>query len=362
MMFDFVDGATGGELAAANNPKAIDAARLQPRVLIDVHERQLHTNILGMDVNQPFGVAPMGMCNLTWPSADNLLAAEAVRSRMPLGVSCAASTSLEDMHRLAGPMAWFQLYVGQSFEAAFEMVERAKVAGYEVLVLTVDVPQVASRVRDLKNGFRVPFHIGPRQFFDFATHPRWSIETLLAGVPKPMTYETASGAKGFVRGETRGLTDWLFLQQLRECWPGKLVVKGVLHVDDAKRIADIGCDAVYVSNHGGRQLDSAPSAISVLPAIRAGIGEDFPILFDSGVRSGEAVVKALALGANFVLMGRPFMYAIGADGARGLSNLVEIVRGEIDVTLAQLGVTRIEDVDANVLFKVEDNHPKNAVP
>ena len=363
MMFDFVDGAAGEEQAARRNHEAIGRLRLQPRVLVDVDRRSLATRFLGRDMGLPFGIAPMGMCDLAWPGADRALAAEALRREIPLCLSCAASSTLEQVQALSAGRAWFQLYVGQSLPSAMAMVDRAPAAGYEVLVLTVDVPQVARRVRDLRNGFRVPFRIGPRQFLDFACHPRWSLETLLHGVPRPRNYDTPAGGGGFARDDSRGGTDWAFLDRLRSHWRGKLVVKGVLQADDALRIRDAGADAVYVSNHGGRQLDAAPAAVDILPRIRAALGPDYPLLFDSGLRSGEGIVKALALGADFVMLGRPLLYALGADGARGLATLIDILAEEIGTTMAQIGRTRIAAIDAGVLVDgPEQRAPGDAWP
>lgn len=349
MMFDFVDGSAGNETGSGLNESALEQIKLQPRVLENVEDRSLTAKVLGCDMGLPFGIAPMGMCNLTWPGADAMLAAEAVRRGIPLCVSSAASTTLEAMHELAGGNAWFQLYVGQSRETAFHLVERAARAGYDVLVLTVDTPQVSRRIRDLKNGFKVPFRLGPKQALDFALHPRWSLSTLLAGPPKPMNFETAAKGNGFERSESRGGTDWRFLEELRDRWKGHLVLKGVTSPADAVRIRDAGADAVYVSNHGGRQLDSAPPAILALPAIRAAVGPEFPLIFDSGLRGGEDIVKALALGADLAMLGRPLMYAIGADGARGLRCLIDGIVEDISVTLAQIGRRHIADIDASVL-------------
>ncbi|MGU9957272.1 MAG: alpha-hydroxy acid oxidase [Arenicellales bacterium WSBS_2016_MAG_OTU3] len=353
MLFDFVDGAAGAESLKQKNESAIDAIRLQPRVLVNVEKRSLEKTFLGKRWGLPVGVAPMGMCNLTWPGADNMLANVCTKHNIPLGLSTAASSTIEDMAKQAGDKAWFQLYVGQSEELAFGLVDRAAQAGYEVLLLTVDVPQVAPRFRDLKNGFKTPFKIGPKQFVDFALHPQWSISTLLNGTPRTANYAADSGDKSFVRGESRGRTDWDFLKRLRDKWQGKLVVKGVLHADDAIRIRDADVDAVYVSNHGGRQLDSAPAAIEALLRIREAVGNDYPLLFDSGVRNGEAVVKALASGADFVMLGRPFMYGIGADGERGLEIVVGLLKAEISLALAQLGKTNIEDIDSSVIVKTK---------
>ena len=224
------------------------------------------------------------------------------------------------------------------------MADRAARAGYDFLILTVDVPKVAPRPRDLRNGFQTPFRIRPRQFLDFALHPQWSVRTLLSGIPTTANFRLADGSNQFDRSASRAGANWAFLEQLRTRWKGKLIVKGVLNSDDAQRIQGLGADAIYVSNHGGRQLDSAPSAISALLRIRQRLGPAYPLVFDSGVRSGEDIVKALACGANLVMLGRPMLYALGADGARGLHDLVGALEEEIRVTLAQLGLRHIRDV------------------
>ena len=257
-----------------------------------------------------------------------------------------ASSSIETTAERAGEHAWFQLYVGQSEETAYHLVERAETVGYTHLVLTVDVPEMSVRPREQRTGFQSPLRIGPRQLFDFATHPLWSLQVLRSGIPR-LANVNVPGGREFKRNEARGLVDWDFLARLRERWPGHLIVKGVLGCDDAVRIRDAGVDAVYVSNHGGRQFDSVPAAIHRLPLIREAVGEDYPLIFDSGVRSGEGVLKALALGADFVFMGRPFLYAIGAGGYAGLQEMIELFRSQISINLAQLGCPDINDIDAS---------------
>ena len=192
----------------------------------------------------------------------------------------------------------------------------------------------------------MPFRIGARQFLDFARHPHWSLASLLAGMPRPANFDHSPGAKGFDRHASRAGANWAFLDQLRHRWKGKLVVKGVLSADDALRIQAAGADAIYVSNHGGRQLDSVPPAIDRLPLIRAAVGPTYPLIFDSGVRSGEDVVKALACGANFVMIGRAALYAIAAGGERGLHELLDMFSEGIAGTLAQLGLRNPDEVRA----------------
>ncbi len=315
----------------------------------DVSQRSLATRFLGKDYDLPFGVAPMGMCNLIWPGSDKLLAEASRIHNIPVCLSSAASSSLEDMRQWAGDNAWFQLYVGQSVDASLEMVERAKRAGYQTLILTVDVPQVSRRPRDQKNGFDVPFRMGPKQLFDFATHPVWSLTSLVHGVPKPQNFRSEDGNVKFERRASRAGADWQFLDRLREIWPHHLIVKGVMSADDAVRIQRSGADAIYVSNHGGRQLDSAPSALSMLPLIRAAVGPDFPLIIDSGIRCGEDVVKALALGADLVMLGRPILYALGAQGRIGLNALIRFFAEDMSLAMAQVGVCNVDGISKNIL-------------
>lgn len=350
LVFDFVEGSAGREIAAARNVSRFDSIMLQPRVMADVAQCSLATTLMGSSYKMPFGIAPMGMCNLVHPQADTSLADAAKAMGFPLCLSSAASTSIEDMARMAGQHAWFQLYFGGSEETSLSMVERARVAGYETLVLTVDVPQVSRRVRDLRNGFTVPFGMTARCFWDFATHPRWSLSALAAGAPRPMNFTDNNGRNTFDRGASRSGADWAFLEVLRDKWPGKLIVKGVTSPADARRIRSLGPDAIYVSNHGGRQLDSVPPAIRLLPLIRDAVGPDFPLLFDSGIRNGEDVVKALALGADFVMIGRPALFALGAEGAQGLNALLKCFATDIRIVMAQLGITSIGQLGPHVIF------------
>ena len=349
IIFDFIDGSAGEETAHALNVDMIESLRLLPRVLVNVDRRNHQKVLLDQTWNLPFGIAPMGMCNLTWPDADAMLARAATHYGIPLVLSTMASSSIEKTAERAGEHAWFQLYVGQSEEVAYHLLDRAETVGYTNLVLTVDVPGIGARPREQRNGFQSPFRIRPRQFFDFAMHPQWSLTTLKTGVPRLANVNVPGGVQ-FKRDEARGGLDWDFLARLRERWPGNLIVKGVLGVEDTLRARDTGADAVCVSNHGGRQFDSAPAAIQMLPRIRAALGPDFPLLFDSGVRNGEGVIKALALGADFVLIGRPFLYAMGANGFDGLQQVIELFRSQIDIGLAQLGCPDIGDVDSSYVL------------
>jgi len=348
LMYDFVDGASGDETLCEINSSALNQIRLEPRVLRNVEKRNLKKTILDIECDLPFGFSPMGMCNLTWPKADEMLANESLINNIPNCVSMASSTSLERMFELSKGKSWIQLY---NFNENFvmEILERAHQTGYKVAILTVDVPIQFRRAKDDKNGFTVPFNIGPKQILDFATHPLWSLSTLLSGIPKPMNYETSKSGNKFVRSQSRGATDWDTLKRVRDAWKGKLIVKGVMSPNDALKVKEAGADAIQVSNHGGRQLDSALPAIEALPLIRNIVGKEFPLIFDSGIRGGSDILRALALGANFVMLGRPLMYGIGADGSRGLKKILNIIKEELSTALGLVGLTDVNDISSEII-------------
>ena len=350
LVFDFIDGASGDDKLAEINSTALDQIRLEPKVFRNVENRNLSKKIFDFHFDYPFGFAPMGMTNLSWPEADKMIAKESAYNNIPTCVSMASSTTLEDMFTFSEGHSWMQIYIFQSEEFIMELLKRAENIGYKVLILTVDVPVLSRRARDDRNGFGYPFKIGPKQFLDFALHPQWSLTTLLKGAPQPMNYVTSkSGDQIFRRKESRGATDWNTLKRIRDAWKGKLIIKGVMNSEDALKIKEAGADAIQVSNHGGRQLDSATASINALPLIRKALGDDFPILFDSGIRSGSDILRALALGADFVMFGRPLMYAIGADGAKGLRRIINLIKEELSTNLGLVGLTDINEVDKKII-------------
>ena len=364
-MFDFIDGSSGDETLCGLNSAAIDEIRLMPRVLVDVSDRSLSSSILGLETGLPFGIAPMGMCSLAWPGADRDLAIEAARRRMPLCVSTASSMTLEQINEIAEGHAWFQLYADQSGDFVNELVDRAAAAAYDVLILTVDVPIPSVRLRDLRNGFAFPMRWGLQQLWDFASHPHWSMATLAHalrnGMPRPMNYATSSNNTTFVRNASRAQANWSFLATLRDRWHGKLVVKGVQHSDDAIRIKSMGADAIYVSNHGGRQLNAAPPAIESLLEIKQAVGPTMPLIFDSGIRSGEHVVKALATGADFVMLGRSAMFGLGAGGGTGLSDVIDMISRETSAVMGLIGQQRPNTINETCLASHASNLPNNVM-
>ena len=348
MAFDYFDGSALTEYGEFLGRNAIKEIRLAPKVLRKGSTRDISHKILNHITDIPFGIAPMGMCNLSHPKGDHFIAKAGATFNTPVCFSTMASTSLEKTIDLADGNGWFQLYVYDDPNAGFIMAERASQAGYKTLILTVDVPDLGRRPRELRQNFKVPWWPSISQFFDCAIHPSWSISMLLAGgSPEPANFK---GLPPFRRDRPRASADWDFLKKLREQWKGNLIVKGVLDPQDAKKIKEFGVDAVYVSGHGARQLDSLPAPITQLPKIRKAVGKDFPLIFDTGVRNGEDVIKAYASGANFVMLGRPVLYAMGADGERGLKTIVNYISKEIQVTMAQIGVSKISEISEKNLI------------
>ncbi|MGC1503882.1 MAG: alpha-hydroxy acid oxidase [Sulfitobacter sp.] len=346
MVFDYIDGAAGAETGAGRNRAALDAITLRPRILKDVHQRSLAVDIFGASAERPFGIAPMGMCNLSAPGADLMLARLAAQHKVPHGVSTVASTPMEKIIEVAQGHAWFQIYFSGDGSGTFKLIDRARNAGYQTLVLTADVPEVGRRPRELRHGFKMPFQIGPRQFIDFALHPRWSLNALFKGKPEMANFKMSGYT--FDRTESRARANWDTLRRMRDGWSGKLVVKGVLDVEDATLLKNAGVDAIQVSSHGARQLESAPAPINVLPDIRDAVGPDMPVFFDSGLRSGEDVLKALHAGADFTFFGRVLQFAIAAGGEDGLHALWNVLSEELSIAMAQTGLSNLNGLKRNL--------------
>jgi len=348
--FDYLDGGAGDESGIRRNIEALDAIKLKPRMLVNIENRDLSTTLFGRKWNMPFGTAPIGAGNLLWPCAEETIARAALAANIPYTISTPACTTLEDIRKIAGENAWFQLYVGRAEEMVQGLVSRAEEAGYDVMLVTVDVPIPPRRLRDIRNKFTMPFAWTPWVIWQLLTHPEWSIRTAIAGRPRFANMEryapaqTAQPLARYMSSQVTGRFDWAELKKLRDRWKGKLVPKGLLTAEDALMAKEIGCDGVVVSNHGGRQLASLPSSIEMLPEIRAAVGPGFPLILDSGIRSGEHIVKALASGADFVLIGRAMMYAVAGLGAAGPKTAIELLSAEMLNTMGQIGYTDIDSL------------------
>ena len=350
--FDYLDGGAGDEIGLRRNIEALDALRLMPRVLVNVEKVDLSTTFLGRKWNMPFATAPIGAGGLMWPRGEEAIARAAVEAGIPYTNATPACISLERTREVAGDNAWFQLYVGRAEPMVDDLVARAEAAGYDVMFVTVDVPVPPRRLRDLHNKFTMPFAWTPWVIWQLVTHPEWSVRTLLNGIPRFANMERYAPIKGvqpmarYMSSQVTGKFDWDALKKLRDRWKGKIVPKGLLSPEDCVKAKEIGCDGVVVSNHGGRQLGSLPASIEVLPAIRAAVGKDFPLILDSGIRSGEHIVKALASGADFCLLGRAIVYSVAGIGLSGPAVVMDLLRAEMEQVLGQIGYPNIAALKA----------------
>ena len=360
--FDFIDGGAEDEINLRNNTTAFQQLELVPRYLAGVSDPKIETEIFGKSYSAPFGISPMGFLNMAWPGADLAVARLAAQQNIPYMVSSASSTSLEKLAQAANGNAWFQIYLSAMQGLDDELMARARSAGYEVLVVTVDVPRSGKRDRDVRNGLKIPFRPTPRIIADLFLHPRWSLETLRYGVPGYGNFgKTLTGKMGTLSlSEIQGTLfsqnlDWDDLRRLRDKWHGPLLIKGILHPEDASRSIDAGCDAIVVSNHGGRQADYAPASIDALPAIASITNSKIPLLLDSGVRRGADIVRAKALGASLAFAGRAFAYGVAARGTAGARISFDILQSELLSALGQLGIQDFNSVNGNILVQSTKN-------
>ncbi|MBC6404225.1 MAG: alpha-hydroxy-acid oxidizing protein [Rhodospirillales bacterium] len=360
--FDFFDGGAETESNLRRNRAAFEAVTLQPRALVDVSKIDTSVCLFGQDYALPFGVAPMGFLNLAWPGTDLALARLAAEKRMPIGASTAASTSLEAIAEAAEGHAWFQLYVSTDKDWVSSLLDRAWAAGFRVLLLTVDSAKPGKRDRDIRNGLQIPFRPTLGHMLDLARHPRWSLATLKAGLPRfanavgpNSPFSSAIPLTELQRRMISDSFDWEDLKRLRSRWKGSLVLKGLLNPDDSRLAVAAGCDGIMVSNHGGRQIDYGPTSLEVLPAIRDTVKGRAELLIDSGIRRGADLIRAKAYGASMALLGRPFAYGAGAGGADGCRQAAETVETELTRALGQLGVVDFNRVDESLVLRGSDS-------
>ncbi len=342
-VFDYTDGAAETETSLRRAREAFERVEFRPRVLRDVTVVDTTTTILGRPSTLPLAFAPTGFTRMMHHEGERAVARVAEGAGIPYALSTLGTTSIEAM-AAAAPHArkWFQLYVWRDRGAGKELVERAQAAGYEALVLAVDVPVAGARLRDVRNGLTIPPSLTLRTVLDAALHPWWWVNLLTT---EPLSFASLT----FWEGTVAELIDKMFdpsltsrdLSWLRETWSGPLIVKGVQHVDDARMVVDHGADAVVVSNHGGRQLDRAVTPLEVLPAVVDAVGDRAEVLLDGGVRSGADVAAAVALGAKACLVGRAYLYGLMAGGERGVRRAVDILTNELIRTLQLLGVDSV---------------------
>ncbi|APW40893.1 alpha-hydroxy-acid oxidizing enzyme [Rhodoferax koreense] len=358
-VYDFYEGGAEDETSLRANREAFGGVRLLPRALVDVGTVDTAASLLGATVALPLGIAPMGAVGFGRRGGDVDLARAAAKAGIPYVLSTTGTASIERIGDVGGRL-WFQLYPLKRRDAAVRLVERARAAGFEALVLTVDVPVGGKRERDLRNDFAMPFRYTPRNVLDFASRPAWALDMLWHGVPVlenmaglADTAADASQMASSVGREFDPAFGWHDLDALRDAWRGKLIVKGILRAADARRAVDIGCDGVIVSNHGGRQLDAAVDSLTALPAIVAEVGHRADVMVDGGIRRGSDIVKALALGAKAVLIGRPALYGVCAQGEAGATRSIDILRDELVRTLRLCGLPAVARVTADALYEPE---------
>ena len=361
-VFDFVEGGAGDERTVARNRAAFERLLFRPRALVDVSKREQATVVLGERVATPVLVSPTGMAGLCWPKGEVAAARAAQDAGTIYTLSTHSSCSIEEVAAGAPGALWFQLYVWQNRDLTRSFVERARAAGYRALVLTIDVPIISRRERDLRNGFTIPPRITVRNALDTLRRVGWMRRVLFG--PR-LTLANLVGAPGAPRADIVTLggvahrqvdpsVAWADLAWFRSLWQGPLVLKGILTAADARRAADHGVDGLIVSNHGGRQLDGTPASVEALPEIADAVGDRIEVLLDGGVRRGADVVRALALGARAVMVGRPYLYGLAAGGAAGVRRALDILAGEVDHTLALVGVPRAADLDRTVVRRADD--------
>lgn len=348
-VWEYLDSATGTESVKHLNRAALDAVRLRPAVLAGPFATGLATRFLGQDLSAPYGIAPIGMSGLIWPGAEAALARFAAMQRLPYGFSTVATRLPEEIGPLAGDMGWFQLYPPADPGIRADMLARARAAGFRVLVLTVDVPAASRRERQRRADLAIPPKKTPRMILQAAIRPRWALGTLARGLPRlrfmedylKLDGESPSTAHAGYR--LRVNPDWDYVRALRAMWDGPFVLKGILRPADAVRAAAEGADAVWVSNHAGRQFDGCPAGVDALPAVRAAV-PDLPLIADGGVEGGLDILRMIARGADFVMLGRAWHYALAALGPAGAAHLDHILRDDLAANLQQLGLARPADL------------------
>ncbi|MGY2464046.1 alpha-hydroxy acid oxidase [Vreelandella sulfidaeris] len=357
-LFQYVAGAAETSAAFADNRAAFDALKLVPRMLRGVEGRTTRQRLFGQEWSAPFGIAPMGISALMAFDGDNVAARVAAREGIPYVLSGSSLTRMEEVIE-ANPQAWFQAYVPGEDDRISALIERVAAAGYETLVLTADTAVLANRENNLRAGFSTPLRFTPRMLWDFGTKPRWLAGTFLRtlrrrGMPHFENSDARRGAPIVSRQAARDFgrkdhLNWEHIRWVRDQWRGRLVLKGLLSHHDVAMARTIGCDGVVLSNHGGRQLDHAISAMRALLLARAEAG-DMAVMLDGGVRRGTDVVKALALGADFVFIGRPFLFASAVGGDKALSHAVRIMQSEIHRNLGLLGCRSLDELDASIIL------------
>lgn len=348
--WSYLQPGTGKGLAAQRNRARFDQYTLMPSFAKGTLKPNLQTTIFGKTYHTPFGIAPVGLTGLIWPRSEFFLANAAHEYGFPFCLSTVATQTPEDVGKHMGDMGWFQLYPPKDPAIRADLLQRAKASGFHTLVITVDVPAPGRREESRKAGMRMPVKFTPSIIWDGITHPMWTIKTLLEGLPSLKTVASYAEttdmkvAAEYARFKFRGDVDWNYIREVKALWNGPVIIKGILSPKDAIKAVEEGLDGICVSNHGGRQFDGAPAAIDALPAIKQAVGDQARIIFDSGITCALDIIKALALGADFVLLGKAFMYGCAALGEKGPHHVADILIEDLTNNMKQLGVESVEEL------------------
>jgi L-lactate dehydrogenase (cytochrome) len=354
--FDYAEAGSYSQQTLRANREDLERINLRQRVLVDVSQRDLSTTIIGEKVALPLALAPIGLCGMQHGDGEILACRAAQSAGIPFTLSTMSICAIEDVAQAVGQPFWFQLYVMKDRGFIRALIERAAAARCSALVLTLDLQVLGQRHCDIRNGMTVPPQIKLGNIIDIATKPAWAVSILrgkrktfgnLAGHVRGM--ENVNSLAQWIAGQFDPALSWKDVEWVRSLWPGKLILKGILDVEDARIAARTGASALVVSNHGGRQLDGAPSSISALPKVVEAVGEEVEVLFDGGIRSGQDVVRALAHGAHACMIGRSYLYGLGAGGEAGVARAIAILASELDVTMALCGVRSVREINRSVI-------------
>lgn len=356
LFFDYADSGAYTESTYRANESDFSRIKLRQRVMVDMSGRSLETTMIGQKVSMPVALAPTGLTGMQFADGEMLAARAAEEFGVPFTLSTMSICSIEDVASVTTKPFWFQLYVMRDRDFVLDLIDRAKAANCSALVLTADLQILGQRHKDIRNGLSAPPRLTPKHLWQMATRPRWCWNML----------QTSRRTFRNIHGHAKSVTDlaslnawtmeqfdpqlsWKDVEWIKERWGGPLIIKGILDVEDAKMAAETGADAIVVSNHGGRQLDSAHSSISMLPRIVEAVGDRIEVHLDGGIRSGQDVLKAVALGAKGTFIGRPFLYGLGAMGKPGVTLALDIIRKEMDVTMALCGKRKIADINRDII-------------
>jgi L-lactate dehydrogenase (cytochrome) len=354
--FDYADGGSYSEQTLRANRTDLEAIKLRQRILVDVSNRTMATTIIGEPVSLPLALAPIGLCGMQHGDGEILACRAAQAAGIPFTLSTMSICSIEDVAAAVDKPFWFQLYVMKDRGFARSLIERAAAAKCSALVLTVDLQTLGQRHRDIKNGMTVPLQWTVANILDMASKPAWLMSIArgkrrtfgnIAGHLRGM--ENVNSLSRWISSQFDESLSWKDVEWIADQWQGKLILKGILDVEDARMAAKTGAAALVVSNHGGRQLDGALSSIAALPPIAEAVGSSIEVLLDGGIRSGQDVMRAIALGARACLSGRAFLYGLGAGGEAGVARAIEIIRKELDVSMALTGVNNVGEIDQSVI-------------